>query len=139
MIRSFHRRFWVLLVSAAAGFGVWKAVPGTDFDRSAFTAVARGFANPPLLVAGQGTQAAPWTLRTFSAESKVDPQQAALIVSLGDDLDGVFQARPPAPIDFAVIFSNFKRLGAKKAASALLLAWETPDPVGLAALEKSLQ
>lgn len=138
MTGSFHRRFWVLLASAAAGFGVWKSAPGTDLDRTAFAAVASGFANPPLFVSGQGTHAAPWTLRVFSSESKIDKRQAPVIVSLGDDLEGFFQASPPAPVDLAVILTNFQRLGAKKAATAAVLAWETPDPVGLAALDKAL-
>jgi hypothetical protein len=133
-----HRRLAVLLVSAAAGFGVWKFAPGTKPDRLAFTAVARGFANPPLFVSGEGTHADPWQLRMFRAVSKPDPQQAPLIVSLGDDPDGFFQSSPPAPIDLAVVFSNFHRLGATKAASAAVLAWEAPDVLGLAALEKSL-
>ena len=138
MTGTFHRRLWVLLVSAAAAFGVWKTAPGTDLDRTAFAAVASGFANPPLFVSGQGTHAAPWTLRVFSSESKTDGRQAPVIVSLGDDLEGFFQSSPPAPVDLAVVFTNFQRLGAKKAATAAVLAWETPDPIGLAALEKSL-
>ncbi len=128
----------MLLLSAAAGFGAWRTVPGTDLDRAAFAAVASGFANPPLFVSGQGTRAAPWRLRSFSSESKTDRRQAPVIVSLGDDLEGFFQASPPAPVDLAVVLTNFQRLGAKKAATAAVLAWETPDPIGLAALEKSL-
>lgn len=138
MSRPIHRRFAVLLVSAAAGFGVWKYVPGTAADRVAFTAVARGFANPPLFVTGEGSHADPWKLRMFSAVPKTDQKQAPVMVSLGDDPDGFFQSSPPAPIDLAVVFSNFQRLGATKAASAAVLAWEAPDVLGLAALEKSL-
>ena len=37
-----------------------------------------------------------------------------------------------------MILSNFQRLGAKKAATAAVFAWEKPDPIGLAAFEKSL-
>ena len=138
MSRLFHRRLAVLLITAAAGLGVWKFAPGTPLDRTAFTAVARGFANPPLFVAGEGTHAESWKLRVFAAVAKPDPKQAPVIVSLGDDPDGFFQSSPPAPIDLAVIFSNFHRLGATKAASAAVLAWESPDALGLAALEKSL-
>ncbi|NQX00125.1 hypothetical protein HQ447_05650, partial [bacterium] len=132
------RRFCVLLVSAAAAFGAWKFAPGTSWDRTAFAAVASGFVNPPLFVTGEGTHASPWMLQAFATETQPDPRQAPVIVSLGDDLDGFFQSSPPAPIDLAVVLTNFQRLGAKKAATAAVLAWEKPDPIGLAALEKSL-
>lgn len=138
MTGSLQRRFWVLLASAAAAFSAWKSVPGTDLDRTAFTTVAAGFVNPPLFVEGQGTQAAPWELRSFSLERKPDKRQAPVIVSLGDDLEGFFQASPPAPIDLAVVLKNFQRLGAKKAATAAVMAWETADAVELTAFESSL-
>jgi hypothetical protein len=133
----FHRRLRLLLISVAA-LAVWVVVPGTGVDRAAFTAVARSFVNPPLFVSGQGTRADPWKLRAFSPESKSDRRNAPVIVALQDDPEGFFQSSPPAPIDLAVIFTNFHRLGAKKAATAAVLAWEKPDPIGLAALEKSL-
>ena len=128
----------VLLGSAAAAFGVWKFTPGTGLDRAAFVMVASGFANPPLFISGSGTHAAPWSLRTFSVDAKPDKRQAPVIVSLGDDVEGFFQSSPPAPIDLAVVFRNFQRLGAKKAATAAVMAWEEPDPIGLAALEQAL-
>lgn len=137
MTSSFHRRLRALLISAAA-LAVWVVAPGTGVDRAAFTTVAGSFVNPPLFVTGLGTRADPWKLRAFSTESKLDRRNAPVIVALEDDPGGFFQSSPPAPIDLAVIFTNFYRLGAKKAASAAVLAWETPDPVGLAALEKSL-
>ncbi len=74
----------------------------------------------------------------MSATAKPDQRQAPVIVSLGDDLEQYFQTSPPSPIDLAVIFSNFHRLGAKKAATAAVLAWEAPDPIGLVALERAL-
>ena len=138
MNRSFHRRLWVLLISAAAAYGTWRYGPGTDVDHAAFSSVARGFANPPLFVTGQGSAGSPWKLRVFSSESKLERKQAPVVVSIGDDIDGVFQENPPAPIDMALVFTNLRRLGRAKAASAATLAWESPDPIGLAALEKSL-
>lgn len=137
MTSSFHRRLRALLISAAA-LAVWVVAPGTGVDRAAFTTVAGSFVNPPLFVTGQGTRADPWKLRAFSAKSKLDRRNAPVIVALENDPEGFFQSSPPAPIDLAVIFTNFYRLGAKKAATAAVLAWETPDPIGLAALEKSL-
>ncbi len=137
MTSSFHRRLRALLISAAA-LAVWIVAPGTGWDRAAFSTVASSFVNPPLFVSGHGTRADPWKLQAFSSESQLDRRNAPVIVALENDPEGFFQSSPPAPIDLAVIFTNFHRLGAKKAATAAVLAWETPDPIGLAALEKSL-
>ena len=128
----------MLLGAVATAFlaGIW--LPGTAIDRVAFTTVARGFANPPFFIAGNGSHASPWKLRTFAANNLTDKRQAPVIVSLGDDPDGFFQSSPPSPIDLAVILSNFQRLGAHQAATAVVLAWESPDPIGLAALDKAL-
>ena len=101
-------------------------------------AVASGSSNGAVFISGKGTHEKSWSLRTFSTARKAGKQEAPVIVALGDDLQGFFQSSPPAPIDLAVIFMNFHRLGAKKAATAAVFAWEKPDPIGLAALEKSL-
>lgn len=132
------RRFCVLLVSAAIAMGCWKFLPGSDADRALFSTVAGSFANPPLFVTGQGIPADPWKLNSMTSGAKPDKREAPLVISLGDDVGGFFQSSPPAPIDLAVIFSNIQRLGAKKAASAAVLAWESPDTIGLAALDKAL-
>ena len=118
--------------------GVWKWIPGTDLDRTAFAVTVRGFANGTLFISGNGSHEDSWKLRTFTSDAKPDSRQAPVIVSLEDDPRGFFQSSPPAPIDLAVILSNFQRLGANKAATAAVLAWEKPDAIGLAALEKSL-
>lgn len=138
MAGTFQRRLWVLLVSAAAAIAGWIYIPGKTLDRLAFTTVARGFANPPFFITGNGSHACPWKLRTFAAQGRPDTRQAPVLVSLGDDVDGFFQSSPPSPIDMAVILTNFQRLGARKAATAGVLAWDAPDPIGLAALDKAL-
>jgi hypothetical protein len=132
---TFHRRVGVLFATAAAALGVWKWVPGTEADRAVFETVASGLVNGPLFVSGDGSAASPWGLRAFVAEVKQDKKEAPVVVSLGDDPDGVFKSSPAAPIDMAVIFSNFQRLGATKAATAAVLAWEAPDAAELASLE----
>lgn len=104
----------------------------------AFTAVVGSFANPPLLVEGGGSHDMPWKLGSMTAGTKVDARQAPVIVSLGDDPGRFFQSSPLAPIDLAVVFSNFYRLGARKAATAAVFTWEAPDAIGLAALDKAL-
>ncbi len=131
-------RFRVPLLAALVASACWIFLPGTAIDRAAFTLTARGFANPPFFITGEGSRTSPWKLRTFSSKPRLDPKRAPLIVALGDDVDGVFQTSPPSPIDLAVILSNFQRLGAKKAAIAAVLAWDAPDPIGLAALDKTL-
>lgn len=128
----------VLLGAAAAAYACWKNLPGTALDRAAFAAVVKGFANPPFFISGNGSHASPWKLRTLAATHKPDTRQAPVIVSLGDDVAGFFQSSPPSPIDLAVILTNFQRLGAKNAATAGVLAWDAPDPIGLAALDKAL-
>jgi hypothetical protein len=135
---KYQVRLWVLLAASVVTLVAWKWIPGTGLDRGVFAAVASGSANGPLFISGAGTHAEPWKLQTFSSDKKPDRRQAPIIVSLGDDLQGFFQTSPPAPIDVAVILSNFQRLGAKKAATAAVFAWEKPDPIGLAAFEKSL-
>jgi len=135
---SFYRSFGVLTLAAAAGVGAWKFLPGSEVDRVAFRAVARGFANPPLFISGNGSAERPWNLRVMASERRSSPRQAPTVVALQDDPKGFFQSSPPAPVDVAVIFSNFLRLGKTQAACAAVLSWETPDPIGLAALEKVL-
>lgn len=131
-------RLRVPLLAALAASICWIFLPGTAIDRAAFALVARGFANPPFFITGEGSRKSPWKLRTFASKPRLDPKRAPLIVALGDDVEGVFQSSPPSPIDLAVILSNFQRLGAKKAATAAVLAWDAPDPIGLAALDKTL-
>lgn len=128
----------MLLGSAVAALACWTGLPGTAIDRLAFTSVARGFANPPFFITGNGSHASPWNLRTFAAEKRTDSSQSPVIVSLGEDRDGFFQSSPPSPIDLAVILSNFQRLGARKAATGMVLAWDSPDPIGLLALDKTI-
>lgn len=134
----FLRRFLVLLLAAAAAGGIWKFGPGSEVDRQAFNFTARGFVNPPLFIKGEGSHDEPWRLESFTSVSSVDKRQSPVIVSLGDDVEGFFQSSPPAPIDMAVVLSNFQRLGAKKTAIAATLAWDSPDPIGFVALEKAL-
>jgi hypothetical protein len=135
---SFHRRFWVWLAAAGVAAACWWLLPGGRLDRTAFEIVARGFANPPFFISGNGSHTSPWRLRTFGLTGKPDTRQAPVIVSLGDDVEGFFQSKPPSPIDLAVVLTNFQRLGAKKAATATVLAWDAPDPIGLIALEKAI-
>ena len=121
------------MVAAAA---LW-LLPGSAIDRAAFSAAVRSVANPPYFITGSGKPEDPWKLRTLSARPAAAPE-APPVVALGDDPDGFFQSSPAAPIDIAVVLRNFQRLGADKAALGVVLAWDQPDPMGLAALDNVL-
>ena len=122
MKNRFYLGLWGLVAAAAAAVGTWKFAPGTQLDEALFSAVAGSSANGNLFISGHGSQKDPWKLRTFSSDTRPDSREAPVIVSLGDDLAQFFQSSPPAPIDLAVILTNFQRLGAKKAATAAVFA-----------------
>lgn len=107
-------------------------------DRASFIAVVRGFSNPPFLISGNGSHAQPWMLRTLATDFRTDARHTPVRIALGDDVEGVFQSSPPSPIDLAVILTNIQRLGAKTAATGAVLAWDAPDPIGLAALDGAI-
>lgn len=136
MAIPFHRLLWLPLIAAAAMLACWML--GKPLDRFAFTQLARGTANPPFFFGGSGTHKDPWTLRTLSRTVRADKNLAPVIVSLADDTDGFFQSSPHSAVDLAVVLSNFHRLGAKQAACSVMLEWDTPDPIGLLALEIEL-
>lgn len=135
---SYQRRFWVALLAVLAGYAAWHGLRVTGWERPVFTLVMRGFSNPPLFVTGHGTRESPWALRTEGIVPKIDHAKAPVVVSIGDDPDGVFQTSPPSPTDLAVVLKNLHRLGAKSAAVAAVLAWEEPDSVALKGLEMVL-
>lgn len=132
-----HSRFRILLAAAVAATAAALLLPGTAIDRLVFTAAVRSVANPPFFVSGGGKPDNPWQLRVVSARKPSDTEEP-VVVALEDDPDGFFQSFPQAPIDLAVILKNFQRLGGNKAAVAVVLAWDEPDPIGLAALDKVL-
>ena len=133
-----HPRLRLPLCAALAALAGWHFLPGTAIDRALFHLVARSQANPPFFISGNGSFTQPWQLRTIATVPRVDSGSAPLIVSLGDDAGAFFQSSPPSPIDMAVILNNFQRLGANQASIAAVLAWDAPDPIGLAALDKVL-
>ena len=138
MAVSAYRRGWVVCLAALAGFGCWYLVAGTGVERAAFGEVMRGFAKPPFFLTGKGGRDDPWELRTLSVKARIDTRKAPVVVSIGDDADGVFQSSPPSPVDLAVVLENLQRLGARQAAIAAVMAWEKPDPVALKGLEMVL-
>lgn len=131
-------RLLVPVLAVATAWAAWRVIPGTAIDRLFFTATSITRAKPPLLVTGAGGHSAPWVFRCFAASRPPGREDAPVIVALGDDTDGFFQSSPASPVDLAVILTNMHRLGARKAATAAVLAWNDPDPIGLAALDLAL-
>ena len=125
-------------LAASAGLGCGYLAVVTGFERAAFCVVMRGYAKPPFFLSGKGSAGDPWELRTLAAKAQIDSRQAPVVVSIGDDPDGVFQSSPPSPVDLAVVLQNLQRLGAKQAAIAAVMAWEKPDPASLKGLEMVL-
>jgi hypothetical protein len=135
---GFSYRSWaaavVILVTLVSG-GI---TPGSKLDEVVFRWMAGVMHDPPMWVGGFGSRETPWSLRTPSKNDVDLAKHAPPVVWVGDDAQGIFQSSPPSPVDFAVMFSNMKRLGVRHAACAVVLAWEEPDAIGLMALEKSL-
>lgn len=138
MTDTLQRRCIVLIAAAVTAVFCWKIIPGTIVDRAVFTGIAHIFDKSPFFISGNGSHAKAWKLQSIAEKSDSAQTPAPAIVSLGDDLEGFFQSSPASPIDLAVILSNFQRLGVKKAATAAALAWDAPDPIGLAALDKAI-
>ncbi len=124
-----------LVLLGAVSLAAWWWLPGSRVERAVLAGCIRGFANPPFFIQEKDGG---WAVRTVNAQPRIAPDHLPLLVSLDDDPEGVFQTSPPSPIDLAVIFSNLRRLGALQAASAAVLAWDAPDPIGLLALERTL-
>ncbi|MFD0893537.1 hypothetical protein KBB96_19080 [Luteolibacter ambystomatis] len=143
MVKLFQRRFRVLLAAALAGFGVWKLSTDTPWlrpvDRASFQSVAGAFANPPFFISGEGTYQQPWGLRTLAAPDRKAKGTLPAALSIGDDKDGVFQASPPSPVDYAVILRNLDRLGVKHVAIGAVMAWDSSDPYAREAFSSRLK
>lgn len=113
------------------------------FGRNYERAVLSFFLNtttpaPYFLQPASGNDNVAWLLRTVSNEAIERDLAAPALVILEDNREGVFQASPHAPIDLALIFRNMERLGGGSTAVGAVMAWEAPDAIGLAALERAL-
>jgi hypothetical protein len=133
-----HRRLSVITLTAVAALLAGFLIPSSPLDRTAFRLVVGSFANPPFIPTGQGTHSAPWTYRTVGLPSGDLAKHSPSLISITDDPEGVFQTSPPSPIDIAVTLQNIQRLGATDLSIAAVLAWENPDNIGLAAMDRQL-
>lgn len=139
MAKLFQRPVRVLLAAGVCGFGVWHGLashPGLKaVDRTLFELGAESFANPPFFISGDGSHAKPWSLRTLAAPGSKPAVPPPTVLGIDDDRDGVFQASPPSPVDYAVIFRNLHRLGTRHLAHGMVMAWDDPDPIARTALD----
>lgn len=113
---------------------------GQRYERAVLSYFLRGIVPAPhFLQPGAGEDGVVWHVRSISNKMLERELATPGIVALGDDSSGVFQASPHAPIDFAVIARNMSRIGGESAAIGAVLAWDTPDEIGLTALERALE
>ncbi len=129
------KRLRVALVAVAAGLAAGWAVRALDAERQVFHAVARGFNNGPLFLSGDGSHARPWSLRVKSPVTAIDHGRAPVVVSLGDDRMGLFQTRPPSPVDIAAVLRYLREVGGSNAAIAAVFQWQDPNPLAYQGLE----
>lgn len=126
----------VLAVGALLHFAPqWGWLPKAE--RGLFTLVVGGFTNPPLFIDGHGSSAEPWSMRTLGTQAK-PKLDLPTVVSLNDDINQVFQSQPPSPVDFAILFKNLQRVGAKRIAVADAMVWEDSDPIQMKAFSQTL-
>lgn len=64
--------------------------------------------------------------------------QPPRFLSITDDPQGLFETRPPGPIDLAIVLKKLHALGHRRISSSALLAWENPDPIAAGALDHEL-
>ena len=125
---------WV--ITSLVTMAVWFFVPGKGIDRQLLVLTAGGLVEGSMKIEGNGSHFKPWQLS--SEAERPTMVEATGTIGLKDNLDGIFQDSPHAPIDMAVILNNLQRLGTRQLACSVLLAWDEPDPIGLAALENAL-
>lgn len=128
-------RLRVALVAVAAGLAAVWGVRALDAERYFFHTVARGFNSGPLFLTGDGSHARPWSLRVKAPVTAIDPERAPVVVSLGDDAMGLFQTRPPSPVDIAAVLRYLRRVGGANAAIAAVFQWQEANPLAYQGLE----
>lgn len=113
---------------------------GKNYERATLSFFLRGIMPAPhFLQPGKGDDGVAWHVRSVS-DSAADREMATPgIVLLEDDPDGVFHASPHAPIDLALIARNMGRIGEDTLAIGAVMAWDSPDEMGLTALERALE
>jgi hypothetical protein len=113
---------------------------GQNYERATLSYFLRGIVPAPhFLQRGSGDDGVVWHVRSISNSALERELATPAIILLQDDPDGVFQSSPHAPLDFALITRNMARIGGDTAAIGAVLAWDSPDEIGLTALERALE
>lgn len=113
---------------------------GKNYERGALSLFLRGTVpTPHFIQSGSADPGVAWHVRTISDQARKGQRPLPGVVILEDDPEGVFQASPHAPIDLALIARNLHEIGGDLLAIGAVMAWENPDVIGLAALERALE
>lgn len=112
---------------------------GINYERAALSLFLRGTVPTPHFIQPASSEpGAAWHVRTISDRARNGEMPPTGVVILEDDPDAVFQSSPHAPIDLALITRNLKEVGGDLLAVGAVMAWDDPDVIGLAALERAL-
>lgn len=113
---------------------------GKNYERAALSYFLRGIVPAPhFLQPGTDDDGVAWHVRSVSNSTMERELATPGVVLLEDDPEGVFQSSPHAPIDLALIARNMERIGGSTIAIGAVMAWESPDEMGLTALEGALE
>ena len=137
MNTTLQLRIRVWIAASLIAMLSWVLIPLTPLDRIALQTSATWFSDSPISIEKSTRQENTW-LATEGYDAIGPSTSVPIIISLEDDADGIFQESPHSPVDFAVIFNNLKRLGIQNLCSTSVLAWDQPDTISLAALEKTI-
>ena len=113
---------------------------GKNYERATLSYFLRGIVPAPhFLQPGSGEDGVAWHVSSVSNQTLERDLATPGIVLLEDDLNGVFQSSPHAPVDLALVIRNMARIRGDTAAIGAVMAWEAPDEIGLTALERALE
>lgn len=116
----------------------WVFIPLSSMQPKVMDSYLRSIHDKALSEETKHSARGPWTLTGLSAH-ETNSLSIPIVVSLDDDIDGVFQESPHSPVDIAVVLKNLERLGIQKLCSTTVFAWSDPDTISLAALDNAIE
>ncbi len=131
-----HPRLATAATALAAGLVLLAAGPRIPRLEQADRELFARLAGMPLEeVEGEGSHADPRRVEALGVPAAPSPPG---VLGIGDDPEGYFEAMPPPPADFAVLFSRLRQAGARHLGMAFTADWNAPDPTALHALRTQL-